>query len=427
MNDKPSPQPAQPTSPGNGSSHSDTILPLLAAGISILMMVILVWFSIPLFRSSFGMVSTPTLHPSATITPRPTRTPTVTPSPTPAPTSTLIPLPTSAYQLHNLVNLYPPVPGLQGTAVVLNDDTNLTVSPEFSHPQWSHSSTIEAQIGYEILEPYYATYGSGSAIWMMDVPVARGVYEIYILDTLYSSAGALDFMIRLGETPIQPLLGSTNINFLSTRFDPRQTEDLWRYLGLYLIDEPGWLSVSTSWLPLDENSIVAIDRVLVVRLPDSTRQLLDLLPKERLTFIVDDSNAEIQFTQVLYTEDTPSAWGESFQYAINPADELSVNFTLPELVPPGQYEVRVWIPEEHATAEVSFSLLVNGTSFASDTGSDTLILRQRDAARGQWVSLGTWTTPRIYEFPVKLSLTMQAKAGVTGDVAIDAVAFLKIP
>lgn len=331
------------------------------------------------------------------------------------------------HQLQDFSILYPPIPGVQGTAIVLNEHVSVTVSPDFSHPQWIHSATIEAQIGYEITEPYYATFGGAMAIWMMDTPVDSGVYEIYFLDTLYSSAGPLEFLIRLGNMPLQPVLGTTRIHLLSTRFEPRQVEDRWRYLGLYLLDQPGWLSATTNWEARDINTIVAIDRVLIVRLPETTRQMLDRLPHDRLTYVLDDGNANIRFNQSIYSEKNYLAWGDEYQYIINPAEDLTITWTLPELTPIGQYEVLVWIPQKHATAGVSYRVLVNDDPITHDNGLHTLPINQRDIEGGNWYSLGTWSTPRIYEFPVKLSLILEAQAGSSGEVGIDAVAFVKLP
>ncbi len=402
-------------------------LRIIAGSLGALVLFLLVWLNLPVAMHALGIAATATLPPTPLPTQPPTRTPTPSLTPSPSPTPSPPPLPTSKHQLQDLFDLYPSIPGVQGTAIVLNEHVNVTVSPDFSHPQWSHSATIEAQIGYEIAEPYYATLGSAMAIWMTDVPLDRGAYEIYFLDTLYSSAGSLEFLIRLGDMPLQPVLGNARIDLLSTRFEPRQIEDQWRYLGLYLLDQPGWLSVTTAWEARDLNTIVAIDRVLIVRLPETSRQLLDRLPPNRLKYVLDDDNAEIRFNQPIYSETNHLAWGDQYQYIINPAEDLTVTWTLPELAPVGQYEVLVWIPEEHATAEVSYRVLINDNPTPHDNGFEELGVNQRDIEGGNWYSLGTWSTPRIYEFPVKLSLILEARAGSNGEVGIDAVALVKMP
>jgi hypothetical protein len=93
---------------------------------------------------------------------------------------------------------------VEGGVIVLDELTSATVEPGFDTPFWVSSDQIASESGFDILDPYYATYGYGAITWETDVFLAPGMVEIYVMDTLYSSAGPLDFQVRLGGSELYP-------------------------------------------------------------------------------------------------------------------------------------------------------------------------------------------------------------------------------
>jgi hypothetical protein len=399
---------------------------LLTWLVGIITLFTLIWLNFPFMDQLARGPYTPTVpSPSITSTPKPTLTPTVTSTSTVPPTITPTPYPPSAFVVQDISGVVPELKGVQGSAIVLNDDKNVEVQPPFDDPQWIPSDTIAKQLGKEIPEPYYSTFGAGSAAWKMDVPLAPGLYEIFVLDTLYSSGGTLDFHIYLGSQEIGPTLGSSRVEYQSSRAESPQNSDEWRSIGIYNFDRPDVLSVSTNWGKRDEKSIVAIDRVLIVPMPSANMQMLASLPKSPTTVIVDDLAADIQSPPILFPDKSVTAWNGQFQYVVNPDQEVKAKWTVSDSVPPGVYEIFIWIPEIHATGSATYTLMVNGKDLNPDNSQEPVTIIQSEHSGGQWVSLGTYTTPPIYEKPVDLSVQMDIKPGTTGDLALDAVAFVK--
>jgi hypothetical protein len=83
------------------------------------------------------------------------------------------------------------------------------------------------------------------------------------------------------------------------------------------------------------------------------------------------------------------------------------------------------VPSSHADLEVTYTLQVNGNDFANDAGEMAIVINQAEYPNGQWVDLGIWTTPLIYEKPVQLSLQLEIKSGSVGEAAFDAIAIVK--
>jgi hypothetical protein len=141
--------------------------------------------------------------------------------------------------------------------------------------------------------------------------------------------------------------------------------------------------------------------------------------------IIDNLAADIESAQVLYQEEEELAWGDQYQYVINPTKDVRVVWNAPEYLLPGQYQVAVWMPAAHAGLEVTYTLRVNGNDFANDAGETAITINQAEYSNGQWVDLGIWTTPLIYEKPVQLSLQLEIKSGLAGEAAFDAIAIVK--
>ena len=404
---------------------------LLGLATGIITLAVLIWTNFPvldLIDNQISQAYTPTPHPP-TMTLVPSKIPTHTASPTIEPTPTITSLPSSAYLLSNddMPLVEPPVPEMAKYAVLLNDDVNVTVSPDFSDLQWTHSSAIGEQIGIEFTEQFYATFSPGIATWRMDVPLDPGLYEVYVLDTLFSSGGRLEFHAFLGDNEIKPILGNQFVDYKSSRGNPPQRTDLWQSIGIYDIrDTNTQLSVSTQWDLRDEQTIVAIDRMLIAHLPETLHQIINLLPSDRTSYIVDDSFAEFETLQYWETKENSLSWGDNYQMMVNPPIVTYVTWRTASSVPVGVYEIFAWIPSIHGTSEVKYRVLANDSNeLQSHTGDFVFTITQGDEQEPHWVSLGTWTVPEVYGDTVALSLQIETTNDSIGEVAIDAVAFVR--
>jgi hypothetical protein len=381
----------------------------------------LIWLFFPVI--SQAVIGSPTslpLPPTETLIPSKTATAQFTA--TPIPTITNTPLPVSAYQVTDPASLYPPIPGLQLNTYILNDDTAVTPDPGFEFPQWYTSDTISQQLGVLIPEPFHATIGNGSVTWSMDAPVEPGLYEIYALDTLYSSGGALDFSVTLNGAPLSPILGRSHVDYQSSLSNPSQSEDAWHSLGIYMADSIGTFAISTSWDARDDLTIVAVDRVLITRRQDSIRNFIALLPSGNLSFVVDDLQAQVDTNEIWFTHTDAVAWGDQYQVLVNPGVDAKVTWETFDNVPTGTYQVMIWSPRVSGNAEVEYKFLVNG-----EEAPQALVVDLGSLPGDQWVVLGNWTASSDDSAPVKIALQMSIAGRTVGDVAIDAVAFIKMP
>jgi len=391
------------------------------ATIAILALAFIIWLFLPPVKRMLTAVTPtpqPSLTPRPTRTPRPSATPTLTPEP--SPTAQANPADT----LQNLKSIDPPLLAPAVEVIVLNEDKNVQVDPDFTNLQWISSTTIATQLAQEIPEPYYATFGPASVIWRTDRPVSSGLYQIYVMDTVYSSAGPLDFKVALDDTVLSPSLGQTHIDFQTNRFDPRQVVDKWRDIGTYRVDRSGILSVSTSWQSRNEDSIVAIDRVLILHLPDPGMTVLDRLPPAGLRYIIDEIAATKEKMGLSLTRTDVLAWGGSYEVVINPTEDCRVTWETSETVPPGQFQIAMWVPANKNQPVVNFRVLADDTELEPGPFSGALTSGNPE---GGWISLGTWSTPRVMEKPVRLKVQMSIPAGTTGEIPVDAVAFMRIP
>lgn len=425
------PSKISPSPTSDSSSNNRKILGIIFNGfmsiIVIILVLILVWVSKPHITKMIPEkpTATPTITP--TFTPIPTRPPTNTPTITPTPVPTATSAPTSIYKVDELFDIYPEIPEIAVNAYILNEDNSTQVNPAFESPLWYSSAAIGEQLGVEFLEPFYATYASGWISWRMDMPLTEGLYEVFVLDTNTSSGGFLDFTVSLNEVPLQPLLGQTRARYKSSITNPPQVGDQWISIGTYGFDSTGTVTVSTSWDDRDEFSIVAVDRVLIIELPASSRVMAGPFPQDRMTFIEDDTRAILEMQDPIFTNTDRLAWGDRYQFVVNPDNDVTATWTLSNSVPVGQYEIFVWIPELQGTAEAEYKLLVNDTLFLSDIGAETVTIQHGGREGGQWISLGTWTIPDLYGSIVNVAVKMKVLGETAGEVAFDAVAFMKSP
>jgi len=430
MADKNSNEDVQLDVPSRRKYLIQEIITGILIGAIVILLGVAGWLYFPVFRNFLGAVNAPTQVVS-TKTPRPPRTPTITATATTIPTSTPIPLPTSIYQVLDPGMVDPPIPGVAISAIVLNEDKAAQVDPQFNNYQWYSSATIAQQIGKEIPELFYATIGPGSVTWSVDTALEVGIYEIYILDTLYSSAGTLAFTVALGGNPIYPVLGQSTVTYLTTQGKPQQTGDIWRSIGVYVVDHPEKIAVSTKWGQRDMSTIVAIDRVLIARMPISTWALIDQLPKDRLRYVMDDLSAKIETTEksveMWLTGTEQQAWGDKFQFLVNPTINYKLIYEWPDPLPTGQWEILAWLPKMNGNGEASYRLLVDGNELQPSNGTSPVLINQGSRQKSEWVSLGVWTVPEVYGQSVMLTLEMAIKGGTPGEMAADAIAFVKSP
>lgn len=395
--------------------------------IVLVLLLILYWVSKPYITQWIPERPTPTPTITSTPSPIPTRPPTNTPTITPTPLPTMTPAPTSAYEVKEIFSISPPIPEIADKAYILNEEDSVQVNPPFDNPQWYSSETIGEQLGATFPEPFYATLGAGWISWSMDLPLPTGLYEVYVLDTNTSSGGFLDFTVSLNDTPLEPRLGQARARYKSSFSNPPQAGDEWRSIGIYAFDPSGVVSVTTSWEDRDESSIVAVDRVLIVALPQSSLALSAPFPLERMTFIQDDTQAVLEMEDPIFTNTDRLAWGDRYQFVVNPDNDVIATWALKDAVPVGQYEILVWIPEIQGSAEATYQVLVNGSLFQSDSGAESVTIQHGGREGGEWVSLGRWSVPDIYGNVMYLTLTMTVPGGTAGEVAFDGVAFMKSP
>jgi hypothetical protein len=385
----------------------------------------IVWLYYPAIQFYTVPESTATeITPTATLWPThtPTTGPTGTPEITFTPTSQVV---SSAYLVEDLTMIDPVEPGVTGSGYILDEDDAATADPDFSNPVWTSSATISTQLGYEIAEPYFATLGAASVTWMMDTQLPAGLYEIFVMDTVFSSAGTLNFRVLNDGADIYPYLGTQQVVFQSMRGTPAQQNDIWHSIGMYNLDHAGVLSVTSSWDTRDENSIVAVDRVMIVPRPSATYNLMSKLPLGKQITVLDNGNATIENASTSALKEDGMVWNGDAEVIINPEDTLRVTWTMQDAIPIGKYSVWVWIPELNGTAQAKYRLMVNGDMIDPVSGTDPGPVVHGGRAEGQWVPVGEWEVGLFYSPSAHLSLVMEAVTGATtGELAVDAVAFI---
>lgn len=364
------------------------------------------------------VLPTPTLWPTYT----PVIGFTATPELTSTPTSQVV---SSAYFVEDLTMIDPVEPGVTGSGYILDENNAATADPDFSNPIWTSSSTISSQLGYEIAEPYFATLGAASVTWTMDEPLPAGLYEIFVLDTVFSSAGTLNFRVLNDGADIYPYLGTQQVIFQSMRGTPAQQNDVWHSIGMYNMDHAGTLAVTSSWDTRDENSIVAVDRVMIVPRSAATYNLMSKLPLGKPITVLDNGNANIENASTSVLLEDGMVWNADAEVIINPDDTLRVTWTMQDAIPVGKYAVWVWIPQLNGTAQAKYRLLANGDMIDPVQGTDPGPVVHGGRTEGQWVPVGEWEIGLFYSPSVHLSLVMEAVTGATtGELAVDAVAFI---
>jgi hypothetical protein len=405
------------------------ILLSLVVAIGVLYLLVAIFYPVEELLLSFGPPTpTPTITPTVfyeTPTPRATYTPTITVTPT----ITNTPFPESKYFISDLANVRPEAP-LGAQTVYIIDNLDAQANPSFDHYQWTLSDVIGADIGREFYEDYFATFNPGSISWSMDQTLPPALYEIFVLDTLYSSGGFLEFSVTMDGQELQPITGRKLLQYITTQSEPPQYQDEWRSIGIYDLQSLGLLSVSTEWGVRDELSIVAVDRIMIVRHSEFSRAMLSTIPDTVGTmFVIDDEDATFSTDQYWKYWEDEQAWGNRYQVMTEPPLETTVTWRLPALLPHGEYSAYAWIPQSNASIPVSYALYAGGLLLQQ---SDESLLTEFPQGQGQnqpgqWITLGNWVIPPHFGNYVRIEIVLTIPASDSGEVIIDAVVILQKP
>lgn len=366
---------------------------------------------------------TPTLTFTPTITPSPTLTPTLTP--TPSLTLTLIP---ASGFLFSAAALYPPLPAEAQEIWLINNPQAILAPPLAAQGQttWQAATSEDPKTNGEKFA--YTKTGKASVTWQMDVPFREaGLYGVYIVDTKTLSAGPQTFTISLDGQPVQPYRGVNSVTFRSAA--QGQKSDQWLSLGMYQAQPGQRLSVAVQLGELTEQTPFAADRVLIVRLAPNAVTMLEALPQERRLAslldeaaffeVVDDKPALVKNQGSVFTD--ALSWGASLLSRSEPVGYVTpiwVDWTPLGILPAGNYEVRIWIPEKHATVSGEYQLLLDGKVLPRDNPAQ---VNQVDH-HSEWWTVGVWQIPQAGAVSVRLVVPSE----VAGEIGVDAVVILSI-
>lgn len=414
----------------SGIGFSELLSRIFVGLLTVFVLSYMGWLYAPKIRNSMTFWPTNTPTP---ITPSPTvpATATVTPlaTNTPLPTATPTPGPISAYWIANGNTLDPVVPNAPEGLVILSAKNSADVDPALDSIYWTSSSQIVQDLGnlnslYD--SEWFATMNNGAIRFYMDQSLKEGLYEIYVMDTYYSSGGTLDYMVKIGEQQLSPLTGSQTVNFMSSQYEPRQSMDTWRSIGIYYImSSRDVLTVSTSWGFRDEYTYVAADRIMIVPRKITDLALLNSLPANGTRYIMDDTEASIIAGNSLFKESSSTSWDDSYQLIINPKSKCTIEYSSKEPWPIGSYSIYFYIPESKGGLDADIQVYADNSVLNTIVGSSTVGMHIPTG--GSWVLVGQYNTDRYYERPVKFKVNITIPEGQSGEYPIDAIAFIHQP
>ena len=419
----------QPKKAG-GLPFSEVISRIFVGALTLFIVVYMGWLFAPKIRNSmtFWPTKTPTPAPPTATVPA-TATVTPLPSNTPLPTPTATPGPISQYWIANGNELDPAVPNAPEGLVILSAKNSAEVDPPLDSIYWTSSSQIVQDLGrmnslYD--SEWFATMNNGSIRYFMDQSLKEGLYEIYVMDTYYSSGGNLDFLVQLGGQTLAPLTGSTSVSFMTSQYDPRQNMDTWRSIGIYYImPSRDVLTVSTVWGLRNQYTYVAADRIMIVPRKMTDLSLLNSLPANGTRYIMDDTEAEISAGNSRFKESASTSWDDSYQLIINPKNECKIEYSSKEPWPIGAYSIYLYIPESKGGLDARIRVQTDNTLLATVNGSEEV--QMHIPTGGSWVLIGQYNTDRYYERPVKFKVTITVPGDQSGEYPVDAIAFIHQP
>jgi hypothetical protein len=366
---------------------------------------------------------TPSVTPSITPTPTQTLIPTETPTETP----TATPIPASAFLLANPQQLYPPVP-LIGDAYWVLDESRAVLQPPqgAQNAPWRNGESADPKATDRKF--IYAAKGVVTAGWSMDEPFdVDGTYAIYVLDTSQQSKGPQSFQVLLDGAPTTAYRGSSSsVIFLGSA--EAKNSDRWLPLGVYSIARGQSLGVTVTTGELTADIPFAVDRLLIVRINETTRQMLDALPAGRtLVSLLDNAQATFYEANIKVKDQGATftdtlAWnGDLLSRGLGETGyvaPIQVDWAALNRLPPGEYEVYVWIPAQHATVAGEYILLTDDQPFKRDNPAT---VNQKDHS-GVWLSLGTWKLDK----EALVGLRLLVEKNTPGEIGIDAVAIVSV-
>ena len=423
--------PADSKTNKNNSLPLSQILSRIFVGLlTAFIIVYMGWLFAPKIRNSmtFWPTQTPTpMPPTETSAPTMTVTPLATNTPTPKPTAT--PGPISTYWIPSGANLDPEVPNAPEGLVILSAKNSAYVDPPLDSIYWTSSSQIVQDLGnlnslYD--SEWYATMNNGSIQYYMDQSLKEGLYEIYVMDTYYSSGGSLDFIVQIGSQTLTPLTSTQTVNFMSSQYDPRQSRDTWRSIGIYYImNSRDVLTISTSWGMRDQYTYVAADRVMIIPRKSTDLGLLNSLPTFGTRYIMDDTQATINAGNSRFKETSSVSWDDSYQLILNPKSKCTIEYSSKEPWPIGAYSIYLYIPESKGGLDAEIQVYTDNTLLETVAGESTV--KMHIPTGGSWVLIGQYNTDRYYERPVKFKVNITIPEHQTGEYPVDAIAFIQQP
>lgn len=274
---------------------------------------------------------------------------------------------------------------------------------------------------------------NASASWMFDQPLSQsGWFALYLSDAQTQSSGLVEVSLLNNGEAITPLLGSGQVVMNSSASAAPQKATSWLLAGIYHIEEAGaQLEVEARQNGEGQDWIFGVDRALLLQLSEGDQAILTAVQSEGrpVLGLADDANAMYEISVGGTFKATKEDWvttnslaalgGSLHQPVMDWVSDVRVTWSFPGLLPAGKYELVAWIPAEHASAPVAYSLLVNGKESAGDSPTNGQITQNNE---GQWVSLGLWT---VTENDASLSVQMLVAQGTGGEAAADVIVLRK--
>jgi len=273
---------------------------------------------------------------------------------------------------------------------------------------------------------------NASASWLLDQPMSQeGWFALYLSDPQAQSSGLVEVSLLANGEAVAPAIGSGQVVMNSSQSAAPQKAPAWLLVGIYPIPAGAQLEVEARQNGEGQDWIFGVDRAMLIQLAEPDRAILAATQSEGrpVVGLADDANALYEISVGGSFKSTTADWvtttsisalgGSLHQPVADWASDVRVTWAFPGLLPAGKYEVMAWIPSEHASAPVTYSLLVNGKESAGESPTNGQITQNNE---GQWVSLGMWT---VAEGDASLAVQMLFAKGAGGEAAADLIVLRK--
>ncbi len=278
----------------------------------------------------------------------------------------------------------------------------------------------------------YIANVNASASWVLDQPLNQGGwYALFLTDTAQNSADTVQVNLLANGQTVSSVLGAGQVVMNSSKSALPQKDSEWLLAGIYPFNPGDSLEIELRQDGEGQEWTFGVDRALLLKLSDSDQAVLTAAQSEGrpVVGLADDSAAIYEISVGGVFSSTKEDWlttpslaafnGSLHQPASDFANDVRVTWGFPGLLPAGKYEVLAWIPAEHATAAVTYSLLANGKTLAGDSPTNGQITQNNE---GQWVQLGLW---QVADDNASLSVQMLVAKGAPGEAAADAIVLRK--